>query len=212
MKEKISELMDGELERRAAAGPLDALKGEGEARDTWRKYHFIGDVMRDTRMLSSGFAARVAAKLAEEPTVMAPARLLWRTERPRWQLLSAAASLAAVAFVGWVAFSPQESEPQLAQVQPQTQSIAAQVAPPARVGRAAQPVRPARAAQADRPARAGRAAPPVPRAQAVKADPRARPAQAVKAAPPDQAVKAAPRAHRELQARAVRAARPATRQ
>jgi sigma-E factor negative regulatory protein RseA len=126
MKEKISELMDGELERHASAGALEALKAEGEARDTWRSYHLIGDAMRDTRMLSPGFAARVTAKLAEEPTVMAPSRVVQRAERPRWQLLSAAASLAAVALVGWVAFGPLESEPQMAQVQP----IAAQVQPP----------------------------------------------------------------------------------
>ena len=99
MKSTISALMDGELERHESAGPLDALKSDGEARDSWRAYHLIGDAMRDTRMLSGGFAARVAAKLAAEPTVMAPARLAQRLERPRWQLLSAAASLAAVAMV-----------------------------------------------------------------------------------------------------------------
>jgi sigma-E factor negative regulatory protein RseA len=108
MKARISELMDGELEPREAAGPLDALRTDDEARATWRSYHLIGDAMRDTRALSAGFAARVAAKLAAEPTVMAPARLAPAAQRPRWQLLSAAASLAAVALVGWVAFGPQE--------------------------------------------------------------------------------------------------------
>ena len=130
MKTRISALMDGELERHEAASPLDALRQDGEARDAWRSYHLIGDAMRDTRMLSPGFAARVAAKLAEEPTVMAPSRVVRSAERPRWQLLSAAASLAAVAFVGWVAFAPQESGPQMAQVQPQMQPVAAQVTPP----------------------------------------------------------------------------------
>ncbi len=132
MKARISELMDGELERQASAGPLDALKGDAEARDAWRAYHLIGDAMRDTRMLSDGFAARVAAKLAEEPTVMAPSRLAQRLERPRWQLLSAAASVAAVAFVGWVAFGFQENPSQVAQAPQQTvvAKEVAQVAPP----------------------------------------------------------------------------------
>ena len=133
MKEKISELMDGELERHASAGPLDALKAEGEARDAWRRYHLIGDAMRDTRMLSPGFAARVTAKLAAEPTVIAPSRVVQHAPRPRLQLLSAAASLAAVALVGWFAFAPQVSEPQLA-VAPKQEILAqetAQVAPPA---------------------------------------------------------------------------------
>jgi sigma-E factor negative regulatory protein RseA len=134
MKQKISELMDGELERHAAAGPLDALKSEGEARATWRNYHLIGDAMRDARMLSAGFSARVAAKLAEEPTVMAPARLVHRTERPRWQLLSAAASLAAIAMVGWLALSPQEEAMVAKAPQPSLPAtevaLTAQVTPP----------------------------------------------------------------------------------
>ena len=133
MKARISALVDGELELHEAAGPLDALSVEGEARDTWRSYHLIGDAMRDTRMLSAGFAARVAAKLAQEPTVMAPARVAPAPQRPRWQLLSAAASLAAVALVGWVAFGPQESGPQVAQTPPQNLAASepAQVAAPA---------------------------------------------------------------------------------
>jgi sigma-E factor negative regulatory protein RseA len=132
MKARISEFLDGELESREAAGPLDALRSEGEARDTWRNYHLIGDAMRDTRMLSAGFAARVAAKIADEPTVMAPARIVPARLRQRWQLLSAAASLAAVALVGWVAFGPQEGSPQLAVAPPPVQApqAVAQVPPP----------------------------------------------------------------------------------
>jgi len=138
MKAKISELLDGELESHEAAGPLDALRSEGEARDTWRNYHLIGDAMRDTRMLSAGFAARVAAKIAHEPTVMAPARLARAPQRPRWQFLSAAASLAAVALVSWVAFGLQDETTPVAQVAPaqvaaptaQAPSMTTQVPPP----------------------------------------------------------------------------------
>jgi sigma-E factor negative regulatory protein RseA len=130
MKTRISALMDGELGRQEAAGPLDALKAGGEARDTWRAYHLIGDAMRDTPMLSDGFAARVAAKLAEEPTVMAPSRLAQTLERPRWQLLSAAASLAAVAMVTSAWYVLQDVPgPQVAQAPVQAQAVA-QVAPP----------------------------------------------------------------------------------
>ena len=123
MKSRISELMDGEVERHEASGPLDALRAEGEARDTWRSYHIIGDAMRETRMLSAGFAARVAAQLAEEPTVMAPNRTAPVPQRPRRQLLSAAASLAAVALVAWVAFGLREEAPQIAQVAPSTAQV-----------------------------------------------------------------------------------------
>jgi len=128
MKARISELMDGELGRREAAGPLEALRSEDEARATWRSYHLIGDAMRDTHALSAGFAARVAAKLAAEPTVMAPARLAPVMQRPRWQFLSAAASLAAVALVGWVAFGPRENAPQVAQIPAQNLAMKAQAA------------------------------------------------------------------------------------
>jgi sigma-E factor negative regulatory protein RseA len=129
MKSKISALMDGELARHEADGTLAALKGEGEARDSWRRYHLIGYSMRGTRLLSGGFAARVAAKLAGEPTVLAP-RAKPIFEQRRWQLLSAAASVAAVAFVT-VAYFAQDSTvsaPQLAATVPQVES--AQVAPP----------------------------------------------------------------------------------
>jgi sigma-E factor negative regulatory protein RseA len=128
MKARISELLDGELESREAAGPLDSLRSEGEARDTWRRYHLIGDAMRDTRMLSAGFAARFAARLAQEPTVMAPVRHAAVPQRPRWQFLSAAASVAAVALVGWVAFGLQDNTIPVAQVP--AQATVAQVAPP----------------------------------------------------------------------------------
>lgn len=135
MKARISELLDGELESREAAGPLDALHSEGEARDTWRNYHLIGDAMRDSRMLSPGFAGRVAARLAQEPTVVAPVRRAATPQRQRWQFLSAAASVAAVALVGWVAFAPQDNGTELARVSPggavQVPAVAAQVPPPA---------------------------------------------------------------------------------
>lgn len=137
MKSRISALMDGELERREAAGPVEALRTEGEARQTWRTYHLISDAMRDTRLLSAGFSARVCAQLADEPTVVAPSRLRLRPSRVLWRTLPAAASVAAVALVGWLAFAPQEGsspapQPRVAQVQvpPPAAAPAALVQPP----------------------------------------------------------------------------------
>jgi len=100
--------MDGELERHDAAGAIGALESGGEARETWRAYHLIGDAMRDTRMLSAGFSERVIARLSSEPTVLAPMRPRLATPAAmRWSAL--AASLAAVTFVGWVAFAPEQA-------------------------------------------------------------------------------------------------------
>jgi sigma-E factor negative regulatory protein RseA len=117
MNERISQLMDGELEADEARHAIDALARDDEAQATWRRYHLIGDAMRDTPLLSAGFAARLGEKLALEPTIMAPNRL--RPEPRRWLPMPAAvaASLAALALVGWLAFAPQAPvQPQVAQV------------------------------------------------------------------------------------------------
>jgi len=134
MKAKISALMDGELEGREAAGALEALRADGEVRDSWRTYHLISDAMRDTRALSAGFGERLAARLAAEPTVLAPkwgGRALSRLGERRWQVLSAAASIAAIGFVS-VAYVTQEPvAPQpLAAGAPAPQVEIVQVAPP----------------------------------------------------------------------------------
>jgi sigma-E factor negative regulatory protein RseA len=133
MKGKISALMDGELDGREAAGSLEALRPESEARETWRTYHLIGDAMRETHMLSPGFAARVAARLAEEPTVFAPKSV--RSARPflgerRWQWLSAAASLAAIGFVSVAYFSQEPPPAPVAASDAPKQVEMVQVAPP----------------------------------------------------------------------------------
>lgn len=123
MKDRLSALMDGELDDKSAAEVIDALGRERErdALQTWRTYQLISDAMRQSRLLSQGFTARVAERLAAEPTILAP-RALQREPR-RWYALSAAASLAAVALVGWLAFAPQpEVAPvaaPVAQVQPE---------------------------------------------------------------------------------------------
>jgi len=108
MKERISALMDGELGDGEATGAIGSVETDPEARDTWRTYHLISDAMRDTRLLSPGFAERFAQRLEKEPTVLAPRRL--RDERRAWYAVpaAAAASIAGVGLVGWLAFAPQQ--------------------------------------------------------------------------------------------------------
>lgn len=103
MKSRVSALMDDELVRDEAQATLLALREEGEAREAWRAYHLISDALHDTRMLSPGFAQRLAERVAAEPTVLAPSP---QTAPPRaqWVVLSAAASVAAVTLVGSLAF------------------------------------------------------------------------------------------------------------
>jgi sigma-E factor negative regulatory protein RseA len=106
MKDRISALMDGELDDSSAATAIEALQSDGEARDTWRTYHLISDALGKSGMLSEGFSERVAAALAKEPTVLAPRRRPAGEPR-RWVAL--AAGVAAVSLVGWLGFAPQQS-------------------------------------------------------------------------------------------------------
>lgn len=103
--EEISALMDGELEPSQAQSQLARLKQESALRERWHEFHLVGDAMRGERLLSDGFNDRLSARLAQEPTVLAPRRFA-RPSRPLTYALSAAASVAAVAFVAWVALGP----------------------------------------------------------------------------------------------------------
>ena len=104
MKTKISTFLDGELDSFESTEVIDALKCDAVARETWRLYHLISDALRDTVLRTEGFSARFSDRLAAEPTVLAPGRL--PAERRRRVALSAGASVAAVALVGWLAFAP----------------------------------------------------------------------------------------------------------
>jgi sigma-E factor negative regulatory protein RseA len=124
MNERVSVLMDGELDDKSAAAAIQSLANEREARDAWRSYHLIGDLMRGSAPLSEGFAARITWKLAEQPTVLAPGRI--KPQPRRWFTLSAAAaSLAAVGLVAWLAFAPQPplAPVPLAEVKPQAPAM-----------------------------------------------------------------------------------------
>jgi sigma-E factor negative regulatory protein RseA len=103
--EKISLLVDGELDKPHVQREVGRLKQLVELREHWDTFHLIGDALRGERVLSPGFGRRFAERLVQEPTVLAPQRPLAR--RATAYAWSAAASLAAVALVGWVAISVQ---------------------------------------------------------------------------------------------------------
>jgi sigma-E factor negative regulatory protein RseA len=122
MNEAISALMDGELEGRAAHEALELLRRDGEAAGRWRLYHLMSDAMHGQRqLLSPRFAERVSARLASERTALGARALPGRTPLERYAL-AAAASLAAVALVGWLAFAP-PPQPAVAQVQPSALTV-----------------------------------------------------------------------------------------
>ncbi|MBU3694643.1 MAG: anti-sigma 24 factor [Rhodocyclaceae bacterium] len=99
-KERISELMDGELDAVQADLLLRRL-GDAEAQATWSTYHLIGDALRGDK--ACDVAARVTARLAQEPTVLAPRPI--SSVAARGLGMSIAASVAAVTVVGYLALS-----------------------------------------------------------------------------------------------------------
>jgi sigma-E factor negative regulatory protein RseA len=100
--ERISELMDGELETREAQRQLARIKQDQELAYCWSTFHLIGDALRGERTLSRELSDRVATKLAGEPTILAPRAYTFK--RVATYAMSAAASLSAVALVAWIAF------------------------------------------------------------------------------------------------------------
>lgn len=98
--ERISALMDGESDHSEVAQVVRQMKEQEALREAWSTYHLIGDAMRGERCADTRVSQGLAAKLAAEPTVLAPRRGLGDTMR-RMALPSMAAA-AAVATVTWV--------------------------------------------------------------------------------------------------------------
>mgnify|MGYP001596747905 FL=1 len=112
--DKISALMDSELDEHQARQLFTRLKQDEQLLHCWHTFHLIGDALRGERILSHEFDQRLTARLVGEPTVLAPRRST--TKRMTAYALSAAASLLAVALVGWVAFfnNPLTPQPEIA--------------------------------------------------------------------------------------------------
>ena len=107
MGEEISRLMDGELDEFGVDLAYGQLK-RPEGMATWVCYHVVGDALRGPCRVAPDFSRRFASRLATEPTVLAPHAA---PSRPVARVWAAAAGLAAVALVGWVAFSTWQPEP-----------------------------------------------------------------------------------------------------
>lgn len=106
MKEQISTLMDGEFESEAAERILKSLQADETLRESWGMYHLIGDSLRGSPEFSLDFERRLMQRLEAEPTVLAPHHKFKPKPSFIW---SAAASVAAVMFVGWVALQQMQA-------------------------------------------------------------------------------------------------------
>jgi sigma-E factor negative regulatory protein RseA len=102
MKETVSALMDGELGADEAARVMAALDADESLKETWGRYHLIGDAMRASSFSAIDVEAAVAARLAAEPTVLAPRRWL-RAPRHRAGVgaMALAASVSFAAVIAW---------------------------------------------------------------------------------------------------------------
>jgi sigma-E factor negative regulatory protein RseA len=102
--ERVSILLDGEMDRAEATAAIAALCADPALRRYWHELHRVGDALRSHEVAagdSEAFCARVAAVIFAEPTVLAP-RAVHASSRARryWMPgLAVAASVAAVAFI-----------------------------------------------------------------------------------------------------------------
>ncbi len=100
--EKISALVDGELDKQECQTAVNELLNDDAKRTAWGRYHLIGDTLKRSLPLGidHGFSSRVMAALDSEPTVLAPPRQTHSSWGQRAAGLAVAASVAAVAVLG----------------------------------------------------------------------------------------------------------------
>ncbi len=121
MNEKLSALMDGELDRESATNAIKALGASSAEREDWDCYHLIGDALRgnaaDMTPRNTACTAAIFARLAAEPTILAPTAInkpAAMQQRTRIAL-AMAASVVTVSAIGVVALKQQGAS--VAQVQ-----------------------------------------------------------------------------------------------
>ena len=76
-RERLSALVDGELDANVVAQACAAWRDDAEQRSTWHAYQLIGDVLRSDDLASHpgrdvAFLSALRSRLAAEPVVLAP--------------------------------------------------------------------------------------------------------------------------------------------
>lgn len=77
IQQRLSALVDGELDTEAVHAACADWHADGQARMQWHAYHLIGDVLRSDALASNArhdesFLRRLRERLAAEPAVLAP--------------------------------------------------------------------------------------------------------------------------------------------
>lgn len=106
--ERLSALMDGELHDSAeVAQGCRAWRDDAVLRESWHRYHLIGDIMRSEDLAASGahdaaFLRGLRARLEAEPVVLAPSPRPAATRPRRWRWAGPAAVAAGFVAVAGV--------------------------------------------------------------------------------------------------------------
>ncbi|HBV21491.1 MAG TPA: sigma-E factor negative regulatory protein [Nitrosomonas sp.] len=114
MKNKVSELMDGELENQDAKKTIETLNKKNELQNDWDTYHLIGDILRQssTTTLSTNITQRVRLQLESEPTVLSPIKPASRSNKTKVFAFATAASVVGMISAWLVMYDVyQESHP-----------------------------------------------------------------------------------------------------
>jgi len=101
MKNKISALMDGELDNVDIADTITQIKKTEELRNEWATYHLIGDTLRQSVVVPIDIASHVSKRLAAEPTVLT-SRTLTEHKGRVFTLAVAASVMTVVAAAVWI--------------------------------------------------------------------------------------------------------------
>ncbi len=94
----VSAVLDGEAPRADVEACIRNMKVNPALQQSWSEYHLIGDLMRGLAPAQDDFMVRFGARLADEPTVLAPRRSVW-------QQRVAVASIASLAVWGVVSIT-----------------------------------------------------------------------------------------------------------
>jgi sigma-E factor negative regulatory protein RseA len=101
MRNKISALMDGELDSIEVADTITQVKKTEDLRNEWSTYHLIRDALRQPVMSTVDITSGIRKKLAIEPTVLTP-KLPKEKKGKVFAFAVAASMLTAVAAVTWM--------------------------------------------------------------------------------------------------------------
>lgn len=103
MKEKLSALVDNELDELDERRVMKALENDADLRQTWERYHLVRSVLHQDLdvLVPSGMAARVAARIESEPADVASFRRRKISHIAGTLAMAASVAVIAVAGVQW---------------------------------------------------------------------------------------------------------------